>query len=80
MKGMFQDAQRFNQDLSHFNTSHVENMNNLFEAAIKFKGHGVEMWNTASVTDMDYMFLHALQYTEYKRDSYEPDYEYEDRY
>jgi surface protein len=64
MRSMFQDAQQFDQPLGHFNTSNVMDMSNMFEAAIQFLGEGLENWNTQSVTSMDYMFMHSLNFQE----------------
>ncbi len=58
MSRMFQDASKFNGDLSDWNTSSVTDMSRMFSSASAFIGD-LSDWNTSSVTDMSSMFAGA---------------------
>ncbi len=55
---MFQDCPNFDQDLSNWNTSSVENMSRMFNGATAFNG-SIGAWDVSSVTDMYHMFREA---------------------
>ena len=49
----------FNSDISHWDTSSVTDMNNMFDFAINFN-QAIGNWDTSSVTDMSSMFYVQL--------------------
>jgi len=65
MRGMFEGAAAFDQDISDWNTGEVQSMKNMFEGAAAFdqniRTSGVK-WNTAKVTRMDDMFDGATKF------------------
>ena len=58
LDGMFQGAWEFNQDISHWDVSHVINMAKMFYDAYAFNGN-IGGWDVGNVTNMDGMFLKA---------------------
>ena len=58
MSQMFEGARTFNQNLSNWNTSNVENMRAMFYEASNFNGD-ITTWNTTKVTNMAEMFFGA---------------------
>jgi surface protein len=54
--GMFDGAFSFNANLSLWNVGQVTDMSMMFRKASEFEGHGVDRWNTSSVTTMRSMF------------------------
>ena len=62
MSRMFQDASKFNGDLSTWNTSSVTDMSRMFSSASAFNGD-LSGWNTSSVTTMHAMFTGASAFT-----------------
>eukprot|EP00804_Cyclotella_cryptica_P016342 CCRYP_009908-RA/>CCRYP_009908-RA protein AED:0.40 eAED:0.40 QI:27/-1/1/1/-1/0/1/21/143 len=61
MSSMFDGAETFNDNLSHWNVSSVTNMNSMFSGADAFKGD-LSSWDVGSVKDMSYMFFHAYKF------------------
>lgn len=60
---MFLNDQRFNRDLSGWNTERVRNMTHMFYDARVFNGN-ISSWNTSNVIDMSAMFVRALQFNQ----------------
>lgn len=60
MKNMFASCNNLiaNTSINSWNTSGVEDMSNLFQAASKFN-QNINNWNTQNVRDMSYMFASA---------------------
>ncbi len=58
LKGMFQDAENFNDDIGHWDVSDVTNMSEMFAGADAFNGD-LSGWNVSSVTNMSGMFAGA---------------------
>jgi surface protein len=62
MERMFEWATAFNQNISNFDTRNVKSMAHMFTNFINydtessFEGHGLENFDTSSVTDMNSMF------------------------
>lgn len=52
---MFDGCQRFNQDISMWDTSHVEDMSVMFRNCISFN-QPIGVWNVSNVTDITEMF------------------------
>jgi surface protein len=52
------DNDTFNEDISHWDTSNVTNMRNMFENATNFNSD-ISHWDTSKVTNMYRMFLNA---------------------
>lgn len=51
LSGMFEGAYNFNQDLSTWQTAHVDNLSQIFNNASAFNGSLTD-WNTSNVTNM----------------------------
>ncbi len=58
MSGLFEDANAFNGDISHWDVSSVTDMSNMFYNAGVFEG-SISHWNVSGVEDMGYMFSGA---------------------
>jgi surface protein len=56
---MFFDCEKFNQDLSSWDTHQAELMYAMFSYATQFLGIGLEYWNTSNVSNMNGMFREA---------------------
>ncbi len=63
MSDMFYWCNKFNGDLSGWNTSNVTDMSWMFYNAHRFNGN-IGTWNTANVTNMSYMFYHARDFNQ----------------
>ena len=61
MQNMFRDAEKFNGDLSGWNTSSATNMSYMFNGADAFNGD-LSGWDVSSVTDMTAMFWNAAAF------------------
>ena len=61
LKQMLQDATKFNQDVSAWNTSSVTDMSSMFAGATAFN-QTVNAWNTANVTNFSSMFSGATAF------------------
>lgn len=68
LSGMFQNCHWLNnnQDFGMWDTSNVRTMARMFAAARNFNSPSLQDWNTARVTDMSYMFLHAFSFAQPK--------------
>lgn len=60
---LFQDASKFNDDISEWNTGNVTDMHNMFDQALVFN-QDISGWNTGSVTDMSWMFQQAYKFNQ----------------
>jgi len=58
MNGMFAGATSFNQPLSGWNVSNVNDMSGMFQGGSSFN-QNINGWNVSGVTDMSYMFISA---------------------
>jgi surface protein len=58
MRGMFYDAEAFNQNIGNWNTENVTDMGYMFGDA-KIFNQNISNWNTEKVTDMSGMFYNA---------------------
>ena len=58
---MFRDAAKFNNDISHWNTSNITNMNGMFKNARIFNSN-LNEWDTSSVAGMNSMFEDASSF------------------
>ena len=56
--GMFKNANNFNDDLAHWDTSNVTSMKEMFANAVNFNGD-ISTWDTSNVTDLYGMFINA---------------------
>ena len=61
MKGMFNGANDFNQDISSWDVGNVTNMEDMFRGASSFN-QDVGLWNVSRVTKMKYMFYRASSF------------------
>jgi hypothetical protein len=59
---MFKDAYKFNQPLSHFNTSCVKDMSLMFENARRFN-QSIQCFDLGKVTTLCCMFNRAMRFT-----------------
>ena len=55
MAGMFANAENFNQDISKWDVSSVEEMQCMFKGATAFN-QDIGNWDTSSVENMEYIF------------------------
>ncbi|AJK51385.1 BspA family leucine-rich repeat surface protein [Mycoplasma capricolum] len=60
---LFYGATSFNQDISTWNVSNVENMRYMFDGAYSFN-QPIGNWNTSKVIDMGYMFDGATSFNQ----------------
>jgi surface protein len=58
MSSMFNNASKFNQDISTWNTSRITNMSNMFRDAILFN-QNISVWNVSSVTNANFIFCNC---------------------
>lgn len=56
LKGLFSHRYNFDEDLSGWNVSHVENMKHMFVRCETFTGRGLNNWNVRSLKDATGMF------------------------
>jgi len=63
MRGMFQDADNFNQSLNSWNTSSLTNTRKMFYRAISFN-QPLNNWNTENLEKPFYMFLEASSFNQ----------------
>ena len=63
MSGMFQNASRFNGNISGWNTTNVTDMNNMFNGATAFN-QNIGGWNTTNVYNMINMFNGATSFNQ----------------
>jgi Mycoplasma protein of unknown function, DUF285 len=57
MKGIFSEAEAFDQDVSSWNVASVSDFSYAFSYAYAFTGHGnISSWNTSSAVSMQHMF------------------------
>ena len=63
MDNMFFSAKKFNQNISHWNTSNVTNMSSMFNDASTFN-QDISQWNTSNVTTMVLMFYDARAFNQ----------------
>ena len=63
MKGMFKNAENFNQDIGEWNVSNVTDMSNLFSFATNFN-QDIGGWNVSKVNKMTKMFIGAKNFNQ----------------
>ncbi|WBX36349.1 BspA family leucine-rich repeat surface protein [Mycoplasma capricolum] len=63
LKGMFNSAKSFNQDVSKWNVSNVKNMSSMFFDAQKFN-QPLNKWDVSNVKDIDFMFDGATSFNQ----------------
>jgi surface protein len=63
MSSMFNNASKFNQNISSWNTSNVKNMSYMFKDATIFN-QNISPWNTSNVSTMEFMFLNAKAFNQ----------------
>ena len=56
-KGLFEDLDPHDIEISYWDVSNVENMNNMFYGCKNFTGQGLENWNVNNVENMSMMFF-----------------------
>ena len=62
MRGMFNGAKTFNQDISNWDVSNVKDMSNMFEFTLFNQPIG--SWDVSNVTDMSWMFAGAKNFNQ----------------
>ena len=62
---MFYECESFNQDISNWDVSNVENMSNMFYECESFN-QDISNWDVSNVTDMRYMFVNCPIKEKYK--------------
>ena len=63
MRGVFNHAFAFNQDINFWDTSNVTDMHEMFEDAASFN-QPLNNWDTSNVRDMQSMFVFATQFNQ----------------
>ena len=63
MSRLFQKRTAFNQDISNWDVSNVNNMNSMFEDAESFN-QPIGVWDVSNVTRMEYMFSGAYSFNQ----------------
>jgi surface protein len=58
----FSGCVEFNGNLSSWDTSTAEYMNDMFAGATKFRGPGLSKWSTSSLLSSDSMFKDAVSF------------------
>jgi hypothetical protein len=61
LKGLFSNFHNFNEDLSGWNVSHIENMKHMFSRCRSFTGRGLSNWNVHSLKDATGMFAGCFE-------------------
>lgn len=61
MSSLIQNKEKFNQDISSWDTSNVTNMRRMFFYALNFN-MSIELWDTSNVKDMRGMFTYASSF------------------
>ena len=67
MRGMFDGATSFNQNIGNWNTLNVTNFTELFKGATAFNNAGtntIENWNTSAVNSMTDLFWGATAFNQ----------------
>jgi surface protein len=60
MAAMFSSCDSFNADLSNWDVSQVKNMTHAFSWTRRFRGDGLDCWNTTNLAHMNFIFCNAL--------------------
>jgi surface protein len=63
MSSLIQNKEKFNQDISSWDTSNVTNMRRMFFYALNFN-KSIELWDTSNVKDMRGMFTYAYSFNQ----------------
>jgi surface protein len=63
MDGMFENAKKFNQNISDWDTSNIKNMSGLFSGATSFN-QNINNWNISNVNDISFMFSQASSFNQ----------------
>ena len=56
---LFHAKRNFNEDISRWDVSRVENMTSMFQGATSFTGHGLSLWQVCWVMGMQSVFYGA---------------------